>query len=433
MLFRSYGKLLKHLTSSAHNIVKLQKAFAKLQDIANEVFETAQEQMRHSTIAIAFPGTQIFFQFAADKNTDIHKSCVIYVDDGFKSLLTDKGSGIQSVIIIGLFNYYTKEVNTTGSALLGVEEPELYLHPHAQRVLSDRFDDFLDNNRNQVIITTHSVEFLRSISTDVNIIYVNKLNNRTTAKSVSLRQVEQYLREQNQNEIFFADKVIVCEGLDDFILRAISRETHPGLIDEKNVSIVSVNGKDNIDKLVGLILNLGIECYAFADFDYILRDKSADRNAFNAPAHDSICSLPQRYYEQNCIYGKHGRQVVGLLNGMRAKIKRNSRREFYTGKIIADVTLPNLNAVTALLRQHGIGILDGDIECYSLDQGFLSLTNKITLDKLYQIRSQLSQGRNASQIFDNRHVREFINAVLSPDLNAKTKYSAIKAAIQNVR
>ena len=83
---------------------------------------------------------------------------MLYVDDGFKSLLTDKGSGIQSAVIIGLFSYYTKYVNAVTSALLCIEEPELYLHPHARRLISDRLTDFI-GEKNQVIITTHSADF----------------------------------------------------------------------------------------------------------------------------------------------------------------------------------------------------------------------------------------------------------------------------------
>lgn len=90
----------------------------------------------------------------------MYKNTIIYVDDGFRSQLTEKGSGIQSATIIGLFNYYTKNINTVTSALLCIEEPEVYLHPHARRVISDRLDDFLDGQKNQVIITTHSSEFI---------------------------------------------------------------------------------------------------------------------------------------------------------------------------------------------------------------------------------------------------------------------------------
>jgi putative ATP-dependent endonuclease of the OLD family len=224
---------------------------------------------------------------------------VIYVDDGFKSLLAEKGSGLQSATIIGLFCYYTKEVHIRGSAIMCVEEPELYLHPHARRVLSDRFEEFLDGNRNQVVISTHSVEFLRTTDADVNVVLVQRIPRcPTSARNISLKQFERLLRDNNQNELFFADKVIVCEGFDDTLLRYAAHELFPGKLDEGNVSIVSVSGKDNICELVRLVLKLGIQCYLLADFDFLLRDKLTARNKYGAKAHDSLASLPPEFFAQ---------------------------------------------------------------------------------------------------------------------------------------
>lgn len=43
--------------------------------------------------------------------------------------------------------------------MLGIEEPELYLHPHAQRSLMRQFDD-LASAGNQIFISSHSPFFL---------------------------------------------------------------------------------------------------------------------------------------------------------------------------------------------------------------------------------------------------------------------------------
>ncbi|WP_318258114.1 AAA family ATPase [Geobacillus thermoleovorans] len=63
---------------------------------------------------------------------------------------------MQSALIIGLFSYYCSKLHKCNS-LLAVEEPELFLHPHARRMLSNKLDEFVsldDNYKNQVIITT---------------------------------------------------------------------------------------------------------------------------------------------------------------------------------------------------------------------------------------------------------------------------------------
>lgn len=136
-----FGKLMKHLTKDCAGEKELAEALAQLRVAGDKVFAEVTGKVENDALSISFPDAKLSFQFSADTKTDIYKSCVVYVDDGFKSLITDKGSGIQSATILGLFSYYTKHVNTTGSALLCVEEPELYLHPHARRVISDRLDD----------------------------------------------------------------------------------------------------------------------------------------------------------------------------------------------------------------------------------------------------------------------------------------------------
>jgi len=126
-----YGKLLRHLTAGSLSLPNVEDAFIQLKEAADAVFASARERIERSTLSVAFPGTSISFQFSTDRNSDIYKNCVIYVDDGFKSLLAEKGSGLQSATIIGLFCYYTKEVHIRGSAIMCVEEPELYLiHMH---------------------------------------------------------------------------------------------------------------------------------------------------------------------------------------------------------------------------------------------------------------------------------------------------------------
>jgi len=219
-----YGKLMKHLIANHSQSQELQEAFDKVRDVADGIFSTVKDTVARSSLDVAFPGTELFFQFNADTKTDLYKSCVLYVDDGFRSLLTDKGSGVQSATIIGLFNYYTQHVNRVTSALLCIEEPELYLHPHARRVISDRLDDFLNNNNNQVILTTHSTEFLRTTSADLNVILVGKQTEEgTKAKPVQIHEFKHLLLDNSQNELFFADKVIVCEGLDSYVLTAIAK------------------------------------------------------------------------------------------------------------------------------------------------------------------------------------------------------------------
>ncbi len=273
-----YGKLLKKYVNPDNE--KLKEAFKQVKDASNEVFALLQNSINNSRAKVAFPNTEISFQFNPDTRQDVHKSALIYVDDGFKSQLQDKGSGIQSAVIIGLYDFYTREIAHTGSSLLAIEEPELYLHPQGRRVISNRLDDFLDNNKNQVIATTHSPEFVTSAQENLNIIVVKKDKDLgSIANNVSFKTAkEKQILIKNQNaEMFFADYVILVEGGGDkYIIEAIAEEfgqACPELgrnwLNNFNISVIPVVGKTEFWKYSQKLDQVAIKWFIFADFDFL--------------------------------------------------------------------------------------------------------------------------------------------------------------------
>jgi putative ATP-dependent endonuclease of OLD family len=393
---------------------ELQIALNSVREVADEIFISVREQVSQSALEVTFPGTELYFQFNADNQLDLYKSCVLYVDDGFKSLLTDKGSGIQSAVIIGLFSYYTKYVNTATSALLCIEEPELYLHPHARRLISDRLTDFI-GDKNQVIITTHSAEFLRTSGEDVNVIAVSKdPTGFTNSTSVNLKDYARILVHEFSSEMFFAEQVVVCEGYDDFILRSVAREMLPKQLDAKNISVISAAGKDNFSNIVQLVMKLNIKCHILADFDYLLRDKSDDRRKYgDVGAHESLVSLPQDFFSQKCVWGDKGPSIYKQLQRLREKIKNTDPKAFYTAKKVDEVAVEGVDLPDGLskLRQHGVGILSGEIESLCLD-GSVSSAKKLSLDAVFELNSRIANGEKISDIFDITELLEVLGAVL---------------------
>ena len=406
-----YGKLMQHLTAGHNESEELKDAFDRMKNAADNIFKDIKEKLDTSSMDVAFPGTELHFQFNADKNKDLYKNCIIYVDDGFKSQLTEKGSGIQSATIIGLFNYYTQYVNTITSALLCIEEPELYLHPHARRVINGRLDNFLDNNNNQVILSTHSVDFIKTVS-DTNIILVGKEKDGSKATLINTRDFKHLLINNNQNELFFADKIIICEGYDEYILRFVANELFPKKLDEQNVSIVSVGGKNSINLLADIILKLGIKCFVFADFDYLLRDKSDARNRYHAKAHENVTQLGEKFFIQECIFGHNGGKEYSNVQRIRSKIKNKYEAEFYTAKTASCIPDSTLLESLKKLRQNGIGILSGEIEnCSQVPKILSAQDNKLNLDVVYKLSACLAAGKNMTDMLDTNEIKEFLEVV----------------------
>ena len=411
-----YGKLIKHLTQGYEENDELKGALSTVNRVAGEIFSGISKKIEQSSVAVAFPGTKLAFQFNTENRTDCYKSCVLYVDDGYKSQLTEKGSGIQSAVIIGLFNYYTQFVNVKSSALLCIEEPELYLHPHARRVINNKLSDFLNGNRNQVILSTHNSEFINSPES-MQIILVRKAGNETSANRIEIRKIQNMLIDNNQNEIFFADKVILCEGFDQYIIRMIADELFPGKIDELNVSVLSVKGKDQIKQMSKHLTDLQIECYVLADFDFLLRDKSDDRKQYgDVPAHESIRELGNGYFCQPYLLGANGNSMIGKIDKLRNSLKSDIPESFYTAKRYSEIPdhpeKAQIEPLLSELRSHGICILSGQIEDLFINQADFH-GKKLDLADVYGIRQKINDGSKASDIFYVVEIKEFLSCIFN--------------------
>jgi predicted ATP-dependent endonuclease of OLD family len=411
-----YGKLMKYLTTTHGKDNELKNAFDSVKKIADQIFDEAKSKIEDSSLKVAFPNATIHFQFNEDFKSDVYKDSKIYIDDGIKTPLSEKGSGIQSATIIGLFSFYTQRVNTKTSALLCIEEPELYLHPHARRVISDRLDSFLSNNKNQVILTTHSSEFIRTTDEALNIILVKKENGETTADPIGIKRNRYLLLDNNYNELFFSDKVIVCEGYDSYILRWIINEKFPGKLDELNISLITVGGKDNIDEFVQMIVYLGIQCFVLTDFDYLLRDKSESADQYEGSnKHESVVSLGESFFKQDCIFGSKWEDNVKKIKQVRQKIKTRQEKKFYTAKNINEIDDPKQECLKLLedLRNNGICILNGEIEDVFVDNS-LTNGNKISLNEIFKVNKYLSENQyTISKVVNTSEFEDFIKHVFN--------------------
>lgn len=416
-----YGKLLKHITQDHPYSEELETAYSQVKSVTDKIFTVAREKIQTSTINVAFPGADISFQLNEDKSTETYKDSKIYIDDGVKSPLSDKGAGIQSATIIGLFSYYVRQYNSKASALLCVEEPELYLHPHARRVISDRFDEFLENGKNQVIMTTHSPEFIKTTGTELNIILVKRINKKTVITPIEIREFQPLLLDDNHNEIFFADKVILCEGLDSHIIKWIADEKFPMQLNANNTTILNCGGKNNIHKYAELVRMLGLECYLVADFDYYLRDKDIDKCAkYGSKPSESIQSLGLKFFAQSCTFDSEGEEVFKKIQRTRSQLKASYEKEFYLASNIDELPKVKENAVIFFktLRKHGICILDGEVEDLSLDSTLVSpKSRKLSNDSIYEISEIVNKNKmkNISEIFQTDEIESFLNAVFNEE------------------
>lgn len=176
------------------------------------------------------------------------------------------GSGMQNLILLSIFQTYAELMG--GNVIFGIEEPEIFLYPQAQRALYKSFQNI--SNSSQIFYTTHNPNFIDAIRAyEIEIIKKDiNLGTYNTKKSNFINYIEAQKQKfkifahfnTERNEVFFAKKVILVEGDSDKIFYTTIIENVWKIdIDSLGISIISCNGKGGVSYFTGLCKAMGIE------------------------------------------------------------------------------------------------------------------------------------------------------------------------------
>ncbi len=225
---------------------------------------------------------------------DIFKvGATVWLNDGIRTDVSRKGQGLQRALIFALVRSLAQltrqqyestpeageEVvarKKSKSTYFILEEPELYLHPQAQRELFDSLVA-LSKGESQVVLCTHSssfisLEYYRSIC----IVRKNSLREGTTvfqckeelfpaAGERDLFNLTYWIN-PDRGELFFARKVILTEGATDktvipFLAHRIGVFRH-------DYTIIDCGSKDSIPSYLHLLNKFRIPYVAVYDLDH---------------------------------------------------------------------------------------------------------------------------------------------------------------------
>lgn len=168
-------------------------------------------------------------------------------------------------------------------AIILLDEPALNLHPIRQRHLLDSMTLSNSQNRNQVIIITHS-PFLVDQSRLDTTWRVSRVEGHTTLLSLAktfeklrpneLRRAALRLGNPELRALLFARGVILVEGLSDkIVIQTLDRNSESRL-EGNEWTIVEVGGKESLSLYGAIAKALGIPFAAVVDNDAIeQRDK----------------------------------------------------------------------------------------------------------------------------------------------------------------
>ena len=228
---------------------------------------------------------------------DIFKvGATVWVDDGIRTDVGRKGQGLQRALIFALVRSLSKLTRqehedsqwgndamdkmparqTSRSSYFIMEEPELYLHPQAQRELFDSLLQ-LSKGESQVLLCTHSSSFIsldqyRSIC----IVRKNTIEEGTTilqcgeelfpdAKDKDIFNMTYWIN-PDRGELFFACKVILTEGPTDKIILPLLAH-HLGVF-RHDYTVIDCGSKDTMPSYLQLLNKFKVPYVAVFDRDH---------------------------------------------------------------------------------------------------------------------------------------------------------------------
>lgn len=207
--------------------------------------------------------------------------------------------------------YSEKDINGSVN-ILCIEEPESFMHPQMQELfiknISKAIATLLGKKQQldtfQIIITTHSTHILNSKiqsgNTLNNISYLGRLDGNNIIKNISdtaivssgnidkktYEYIKKYLRLE-ASDLFFADAVILVEGLSEETYLRYEIDTHP-ILKNHHVKIYRIDGAHS-HKFIELLELLGLKTIIFTDLDL---KRNENEKKINIKSNDNSYIIP---------------------------------------------------------------------------------------------------------------------------------------------
>ncbi|MBX3219219.1 MAG: ATP-dependent endonuclease [Labilithrix sp.] len=240
-----------------------------------------KEQFARADVSLRFP--------MPDLKTLV-SSAIIDVDDGMKAEASTKGDGLRRALTFALIRALVEtqlsrsdEDNPArGRYVFLFEEPELYLHPSAQRSLFRALAAL--SGSHHVFVTTHSPLFFDADKTTTFVKLTKDVatdGQRPFAKCrhVDLSELDQRLRMQaicfeNNSIAFFSRAVVLVEGVSDaLVIPHLARLVHDDKgFDRTNLALCRVEGKSSIKRYREFFDSFGVRVFVIADLDCMLEE-----------------------------------------------------------------------------------------------------------------------------------------------------------------
>ena len=257
----------------------------EIKELENNLSEIIGESM---------PGSKVELKIITPELLDLFKDTDITIDDSFPSSINSKGHGLQRALIFAYIRAYAKTLNmiekedetTFKSFIVGIEEPELFLHPNGQRKMEKVLSNL--SATDQVIYCTHSTFFVNMFNYQNIIIVKRNANGPTTAiqhkgdifetddaeSRKRLKKVFRYLSlfDLSRSEVFFSKKAVLVEGdtekfMIPFWASKYTESDSKYDFQANNICVIDCGGKTNIHIFIRVLNRFKIPYVVIHDID----------------------------------------------------------------------------------------------------------------------------------------------------------------------
>ncbi|MEW6601014.1 MAG: AAA family ATPase [Nitrospirota bacterium] len=254
------------------------------------------EKNLSDTVSENIPNSKVEIEIVTPELIDLFKDTKIRLDDSLSTSIESKGHGLQRALVFSYIRAYAKTLNAIvdnggdsyKNFILGIEEPEICLHPNGQRKMLNVLENI--SAHDQVIFCTHSNFFINMFNYK-NIAIARREDNRPcTAYQYRgdifeaeeaeakrrLKKVFRYLSlfDLSRSELFFSKKVVLVEGdTEKFIIPFWASKL--AIADSKydfsssNISVVECGGKSNLHIFMRVLNRFSIPYIVLHDVDPI--------------------------------------------------------------------------------------------------------------------------------------------------------------------
>ncbi len=298
----TFGRLLGLLLDElGPDLAQIQQSLSTLNGLLNRTeVDGAILDQRHNKVQTLerriegflqdnFPQIKLELNIPPPELRAILNSAQIFVDDGSRDLIDNKGDGIKRSLTFAVLRSYVHhreqvvpapadglEAPARRPLLFLFEEPELYLHPRSQRILFDTLAKI--SVENQVAVTTHSplffapgvtASFVRVTKVLAEPKPVGNLHPINMSLEPDNAEVFRLTKFENADAAFFSRSVVLFEGeSDDAYCKHVAKLLNPDwCFDKQCISMVRVSGKGNFGKFRRFFEAFGIDVKVVADLD----------------------------------------------------------------------------------------------------------------------------------------------------------------------